>query len=84
MPVKCCDLTNKIAVVTGASRGIGKAIAIKLATYGAKIILVARNTSDLKSVSDLIISQNGNAKIFPADVSKFDDFSNIISDTLER
>ena len=50
MPTKYCDLTDKVAVVTGASRGIGKAIALRLAKCGIKIILVSRNTDDLDAV----------------------------------
>ena len=37
MPVQCCDLTGKVAIVTGASRGIGKAISHMLAKCGVKI-----------------------------------------------
>jgi 3-oxoacyl-[acyl-carrier protein] reductase len=84
MPVKCCDLTNKVAIVTGASRGIGKAISLKLASYGAKIMLMARNTADMETVKELILSQNGIADIQTGDVSNFDDFSKTITNTLHN
>ena len=84
MPVKFCNLTNKVAIVTGASRGIGKAISIKLASYGAKIMLMARNTVDMETVKELILSQNGIADIQAGDVSNFDDFSKTITKTLHN
>ena len=48
--MQCCNLSGKTAIVTGASKGIGKSIAIKLALYGAKISLVARNKDNLDIV----------------------------------
>ena len=84
MPVTCCDLTNKIAIVTGASRGIGKAISMRLAQCGVKIILVARNTVDLDSVKELILSQGGEAETLAGDVSNTDSFSEIITNTVNN
>ena len=84
MPVKCCDLSNKVAVVTGASRGIGQAISIKLATSGAKVMLVSRNAADLKSVKELIISRNSKAEFQVCDVSSYDNFADMINKTIEN
>ena len=63
------DLTGQVAVVTGASRGIGRAIAEKLHSAGADVVLVARNETLLKEVSETL----GGAMIVPMDVSSADD-----------
>ena len=65
MPMQCCNLSGKTAIITGASRGIGKAIAIQLATCGAKISLVARNKQDLDAVQK-IINHSENEKAEPS------------------
>ena len=48
------NLKNKIALVTGAGKGIGKACAIALAQAGAKVIIISRTKSDLDKVSKII------------------------------
>ena len=70
MPVQCCSLSGKTAIITGASRGIGKAIAIQLAACGAKISLVARNQKDLDAVQEIIESAGGEAQSLIGDVSR--------------
>ena len=45
------DLSNKVAMVTGANRGIGAATATKLAEYGATVLLTARNQASLKELA---------------------------------
>ena len=52
--MKCCDLTDKVAIITGASRGIGEAIATQLSICGANIILTARNAENLNTVKKFI------------------------------
>ncbi len=56
------SLNNKIALVTGASRGIGEAIALTLADYGAHCILVSRKADALKGVADTIASRGAKPK----------------------
>lgn len=84
MPVQCCSLAGKTAIITGASRGIGKAIAIKLAKCGAKISLVARNQSDLSAVQETINQSGGESRLLIGDVSNFESFSSIITQTIEK
>ncbi len=82
--MKCYNLKEKVAIVTGASRGIGEAIATRLSNCGAKIILIARNADKLKNVQKTIISQGGIAECMPGDVSSLDSFAEIISSINEK
>ncbi|MFL0162047.1 SDR family oxidoreductase [Aquirufa salirivi] len=61
-------LNNKIAVITGASKGMGKAIAESLAREGAKVLLVARNADLLKSEVDNLTKSGYTASYFQGDV----------------
>jgi 3-oxoacyl-[acyl-carrier protein] reductase len=61
-------LANKTAIVTGASKGIGKAIALRLAQEGAKVVVCARSSEDLKTVVAEIESSNGVAGALPLDL----------------
>ena len=63
------DLANRVAIVTGASRGIGQQISIALAHRGAKVALVARKIEALKIVEDEIRSKGGEAAGFPCDIT---------------
>lgn len=79
------SLANKTAVVTGASRGIGRAIAIKLAAEGANIILNYR--SSIKSVEEVMAEINalgGKAVAVQGDVSSFAEAEKIIKAAIEN
>jgi NAD(P)-dependent dehydrogenase (short-subunit alcohol dehydrogenase family) len=67
------DLTGKIAVVTGAGRGLGRRVAVGLAQRGAKVALVARKLDQLQETAREIESANGAAVVLAADVSRIDD-----------
>lgn len=62
------DLTGKIALVTGASRGIGRACALALAHAGAHVALASRSESDLNNVAREIRALGRQAEIFPVDM----------------
>jgi 3-oxoacyl-[acyl-carrier protein] reductase len=61
-------LESQVAVVTGATRGVGNAIAHSLASMGAHVLLVARNTGELNEVREQIVASGGAASIFPCDL----------------
>lgn len=62
--------SGRIALVTGASRGIGAAIAEKLAAGGAHVILTARTAADLEAVEQRIFEAGGSATIAPMDLTE--------------
>ena len=76
MPAKSVDnafhLDGKRALVTGAGRGIGRAVALALAAAGAELVLVSRTSSELDEVVDEIASGGGNARSLPFDVTQSD------------
>ena len=63
-------LLGKVAVVTGASRGIGRAAAVALAREGAQVVLTARNQPELESLAGEIQAMGGSALIVPADLTQ--------------
>ena len=63
------DLSGKTALVTGASRGIGRVIATRLAERGARLVLAARSADKLESLADEIRSAGGEAHALSLDVS---------------
>lgn len=63
------DLAGKVAVITGASRGLGQRVAIRLAGHGATVVLVARSEAPLEATARSIVGNGGRAEVVPADVS---------------
>ena len=76
MATNLFNLTGKIALVTGASRGIGESIAKLLAEQGAHVIVSSRKLDDCKLVADAIISDGGSAEAVACHVGNMDDISN--------
>jgi NAD(P)-dependent dehydrogenase (short-subunit alcohol dehydrogenase family) len=62
------ELDGKVAVITGASKGLGKAMALALGAAGANIALVARDTDQLNGVKRELENLGGRAQVFPADL----------------
>ena len=77
------DLTGKIAIVTGASRGIGRGIATLLASRGAVVIAAARGDNASATVSE-ITSAGGRADLASVDVTESASVDALVSGTLER
>src|SRR5215469_320242 len=74
------DLHNQIAVVTGGGRGIGRAIALRLASAGAKVAVVARSENEIVETSRLIQQSGGEAKPFKGDVTNANVMSPIFAE----
>src|SRR4051812_8850522 len=63
------SLRGRRILLTGASRGIGRTLAVALANSGAEVILTGRSMTDLESVRQVITADGGLATIFPCDVA---------------
>lgn len=79
MSTNLFDLTGKIALVTGASRGIGEEIAKLLAEQGAHVIVSSRKIDGCQVVANAINESGGSAEAFACHVGNMDDISNIFS-----
>ena len=78
------SLQDKIAIVTGASRGIGRATAIELARNGAHVALASRNKSALEKVANQIHLLGREAIVIPTDVTFQDQVEKMVERTLEQ
>jgi NADP-dependent 3-hydroxy acid dehydrogenase YdfG len=76
-------LDNRIAVVTGASRGIGKCIAISLAQAGVHLALIARNEKDLCATAYTCEQYGVTAKIYPFDLTDLEGIPHLVA-TIKR
>ncbi len=74
----------KTAIVSGASRGIGRAIALRLARDGALVVLSARDEAALEAVRGEIVGQSGAASIFPADLRLPDSPGRLVEHALKQ
>ena len=77
-------MSERIALITGATRGIGRAIALAFAAEGAHVILVGRTTGALEEVDDDIQSAGGSASLIRLDLAKGDRVDNLGPGLLER
>lgn len=76
------DLTGKVAVVTGSSRGIGRASAELLARMGAKVVVSSRKADACKEVADGIRKDGGDAHVIACNISRRDEVDALINGTL--
>jgi 3-oxoacyl-[acyl-carrier protein] reductase len=74
------NLDEKIALVTGAGSGLGRALAVELARRGCKVALVGRRVAKLEETKTMIEGDGGTAKCWPGDVSVSVDVENIVHD----
>lgn len=85
LPESLQNLQNKVAIVTGASRGIGRAVALALASEGAKVVVnYARSSQAAEDLVAEITSAGGEAIALQADVSDESQVDNLVKQTLEK
>ncbi len=77
-------LSNRIALVTGASRGIGQATALALAAAGAHVVAVARTVGGLEELDDAIRAAGGSTTLVPLDLQDFDGLDRLGASLHER
>lgn len=77
-------LAGRIALITGASRGIGAAVAKRFAAEGAHVVLVARTVGGLEEVDDAIQGAGGAATLVPLDLKEFDQIDRLGAALYER
>ena len=76
-------MDQPVIIITGASQGLGAAIASRAAAKGAQVVLVARNSTALEAQAQKIIQNGGKALAVEADVSRYEDCQKIIDVTLQ-
>lgn len=78
------SLSGRSAIVTGGSRGIGLAIAKRLAEDGDRVVIAARSGEDAQQAADAIVANGGEAMAVVCDVRSASDVERLVAETLER
>lgn len=76
------NLNGKVAVITGASKGLGKAMAVALSEAGASIALVSRDAEELNAVKHTLENRGGKAQVFPTDLCAEDQIRKLENDVM--
>ena len=78
------SLAGKVAIVTGSSRGIGRAIAVQMAQAGAKVIVSSRKAESCQEVAEEIRAAGGEAEVIACNVSEKSQVEGLVDETIER
>ena len=78
------QLKDKVAIITGSGRGIGRAIAIAYAAEGARVVIAARNTTQLDEVAAEIAANDGEVLAVPTDVQARSEVENLVQETVDH
>ncbi|AAG18739.1 MULTISPECIES: SDR family oxidoreductase [Halobacterium] len=78
------ELAGDVAIVTGASSGIGEATAEALAAEGAHVVLAARRADELAALADRIEDTDGDALVVPTDITDDDAIDDLVSETVDE
>ena len=77
-------LNGQVAIVTGSSSGIGKAIALRFGQEGAKVVVAARRQSLGLKVKEQIFEKGGEVAVVQADISEEDQVQRLMEETVRR
>ena len=78
------QLKDKVAIITGGGRGIGKAISIAYAAEGASVVIAARSAAQLEEVGKEITAQGGEALAVPTDLRIREEVENLVQKTVDQ
>lgn len=78
------DLTGKVALITGSSKGIGRAIAERMAEHGAKVVISSRKADVCQVVADGITAKGGEAFVRPANIGRKEELQGLVDDTIAK
>lgn len=81
---KFCDLKGKVAIVTGAAKGMGKAHSLKLSGAGAKVVLSDIDIAGCQLVADEIKKLRGESLVVKCDTSKKAEIDNLVAETIKK
>jgi 2-deoxy-D-gluconate 3-dehydrogenase len=78
------DLSGKVALVTGAGRGLGRESAVALAEHGASVAVASRSTDELESVAEDVRGHGREASVHPLDIRSVPDIRRMVDEVIER
>ena len=78
------SVKGKVAIVTGASRGMGKVMSLTLAEAGADVVVAARTLMKLEALSEQIRSLNRNCLVYQIDITEFDNIELMVKKTIDE